>query len=171
MKKITYLTVLLLTFLMVSGCGQNIPSESTEKAATSSVLDQSPSNSADNHGEDALQQVIITIGEEKFPTVFYANESAEVLIDQMPMTLRMEDYHGQEKVVRLPEKLPAVETERPATIRAGELYLWSGNSLVFFYTSFSNSYGGYVPLGYVEDPSGLAEAMGSGSVAVNFSTK
>ena len=41
--------------------------------------------------------------------------------------------------------------------------------VVLFYTTFSNSYGGYVRLGHIEDISGLASALGTGSVQVTFS--
>jgi hypothetical protein len=59
-------------------------------------------------------------------------------------------------------------TEIPATIRAGEIMLWSSNALVLFYNTFPNSYGGYVKLGYVVDATGLADALGSGDVQVTF---
>ncbi len=80
----------------------------------------------------------------------------------------MSELNGREKYYHLPENLPSPVTEKPATIRAGEIMLWSSNSLVLFYSTFSNSYGGYVKLGYVEDATGLESALGSGSVQVTF---
>ena len=80
----------------------------------------------------------------------------------------MSELNGREKYYHLPENLPAKLTETPATIRTGEIMLWSSNSLVLFYNTFSNSYGGYVKLGYVEDVTGFAAALGSGSVPVTF---
>ncbi|MFV0400018.1 MAG: cyclophilin-like fold protein [Oscillospiraceae bacterium] len=118
--------------------------------------------------EDGLIAVSIVIGEETFAAKFYDTVSARVLTDQMPLTIKMEDYAGQEKVLRLPYDFPSVSTQTPATIRAGELYLWSENSLVLFYTTFQNSYGGYVPIGYIEDITGLDTALGSGDAMVTF---
>lgn len=120
--------------------------------------------------EDGMIVVNISINGEIFAARFYDNASVRVLLEQMPFSLDMNDYAGQEKVVGLSYDLPGAATERPATISTGELYLWSGNQLVFFYTTFSNSYGGYVRIGYVEDTAGLASALGSGSVTVTFNT-
>ena len=64
---------------------------------------------------------------------------------------------------------PNASTTTPDIIQSGELYLWSGNSLVLFYTTFSNSYN-YVPIGYIEDVSGLTSALGGGNVTVIYST-
>jgi hypothetical protein len=80
----------------------------------------------------------------------------------------MSDLNGREKYYHLPEDLPSPSMENPATIHAREIMLWSANSLVLFYATFSNSYGGYVKLGYVEGVTGLAAALGSGSVQVTF---
>lgn len=68
----------------------------------------------------------------------------------------------------MPENLPAQETEAPSTIRAGKIMRWSTNCLVLFYTTYSNSYSGYVKIGYIEDVDGLKEAVGKGNVQVTF---
>ncbi|WP_165972417.1 cyclophilin-like fold protein [Paenibacillus piri] len=65
--------------------------------------------------------------------------------------------------------LPVESTELPETIRAGEIMCWSSNSLVLFYHTFSNSYSGYVRIGYIKDVTGLASALGRGNVEVTFS--
>lgn len=76
---------------------------------------------------------------------------------------------SQEKVTDLTFALPSAVTETPATINAGDIYIWSDNNLVLFYTTFSNSYS-YVPVGYIEDVTGLRDALGRGSAEVTFST-
>lgn len=117
--------------------------------------------------EEGMHSVKITIGDKVFPAMFYNNESAKEIIEQMPFSLNMQDYLAQEKVTVLPFDIVDVSTESPNTIHSGELYLWSGNSLVLFYTTFTNAYS-YVPIGYIEDITGLAEALGSGGVQIAF---
>jgi len=88
----------------------------------------------------------------------------------MPFTLKMDDYGSQDKVTRLTFDLPTALTQTTASINIGDIYLWSGNNLVLFYTTFSNSYS-YVPVGYITDASELRNALGSGSVEVTFSVQ
>ena len=96
--------------------------------------------------EDGMIDIAITIGNQTFDAKFFNNESARTIIAEMPFSLDMNDYASQEKVTELSFSLPLASAETPATINAGEIYLWSGNSLVLFYTTFSNSYS-YVPVG------------------------
>lgn len=99
----------------------------------------------------------------------YDNETTQALIAKLPMTVNMSELNGREKYYNLSSNLPAKSTESPATINAGEIMCWSSSNLVLFYNTFSNSYGGYVRLGYIEDISGLTSALGKGSVQVTFS--
>lgn len=131
-----------------------------------------PLASADVAGDkrqDAMISIQITVEGRSFAAKLHDNPSTRIFLQQMPVTLDMRDYAGKEKVVSLPYDFPASSPEQPATINAGELYLWSGNSLVLFYTSIQNSYGGYVRLGYIEDSSELRTALGSGTAAITFS--
>ncbi len=115
-----------------------------------------------------MTAIMITIGNSNFSAKLYDNETTRALLAKFPLTLNMTELNGREKYYHLLENLPSTLTEKPATIRAGEIMLWSSNSLVLFYKTFSNSYGGYVKLGYVEDVTGLEAALGSGSVQVTF---
>ena len=112
--------------------------------------------------------ILITVGSTTFPAKLYDNPTTRALLAQFPLKLTMSELNGREKYYHLPNKLPAERTETPATIQAGEIMLWSSDSLVLFYNTFSNTYGGYVKLGYVEDVTGLTTALGSGSVQVTF---
>lgn len=111
----------------------------------------------------------IVVGNKTFTAKMYDNETTRAFIAQMPMTVNMSELNGKEKYYHFPNDLPVGSTDWPVTIHAGEIMIWSSNSLVLFYNTFSNSYGGYVKLGYIEDISGLTSALGSGNVQITFS--
>ena len=135
-------------------------------AASAAASAAGEPSAADVTEEDNMQKLDILIGSKRFSALLYDNEATRTLIAQLPMTLRMSELNGNEKYTDLDFPLPAAAT-RPSGILAGDLMLYGGSCLVLFYENFSTSYS-YTPLGRIEDPAGLAEALGSGSVAVTF---
>ncbi|MDR1903305.1 MAG: hypothetical protein LBQ88_13630 [Treponema sp.] len=109
---------------------------------------------------ETLIKITILVGSKSWTVTLYDNAAAQALIDQMPLTLNMSEMNGNEKYYYLPDKLPA-DSRRVGNIRAGDLMLYGSDCLVLFYQSFSSSYS-YTRLGYIEDTSGLAEALGGG---------
>ena len=77
------------------------------------------------------------------------------------------ELNGNEKHADLPKALPA-NASRPGTIRNGDLMLYGTDTLVVFYSTFNSSYS-YTRLGRVDDPAGLAQALGPRGVRVVFS--
>lgn len=147
-------------------------SEKMPKGSTSSEIyvPMKTDNSKEETMEsDEMIAVSITVGNKAFSAKFYNNESAKSIASQMPLTLDMKDFSSQEKVTSLPFDLPSAGTHIPPTIRSGEIYLWSENQMVLFYTSLQTNIYNYVPIGYIEDTVGLAETLGSSSVVIKFS--
>ncbi|MRN53792.1 cyclophilin-like fold protein [Paenibacillus monticola] len=160
-----------------SGSAESTNSQVPAESAPTLTLPPSalPSeNASDETGDnDSMKTGIIpihiTVGSTTFTATLHDNETSQALVAQFPLTFQMKELNGLEKYYNLSEDLPAQSTERPATIHAGDIMSWSGNTLVLFYQTFSNSFGGYIPLGHVDDPSNLASALGSGSVQVTWS--
>ena len=117
-------------------------------------------------GEVENINIKITVGDEVFSAKLYNNVTAKAFIEKLPMTLNMNELNGNEKYYYLSDSLP-VDSQRQESIHTGELMLYGANCLVLFYDSFSTSYS-YTPLGSVDNPTGLAEALGSGNVQVTF---
>ena len=128
----------------------------------------SPDTATESEKDDTIA-VDILVADAVFTAQFYDNETTRALTARFPMTIEMDELNGREKKYDLPENLPATSTEQPETISTGEIMSWSGNVLVLFYKDFSNSYNGYVRLGKIDNPSGLATALGSGPVQVTWS--
>ena len=85
----------------------------------------------------------------------------------LPMSLNMQELNGNEKYHYFDRALPT-NASRPEGIHTGDLMLYGNNCLVLFYKDFTTSYS-YTPLGRLENPTGLAQALGDGSVLITFS--
>lgn len=112
--------------------------------------------------------VDIIIGNTTFTATLENNDTARAFTAQLPLTMDMSELNGDEKFYNLSDNLRADRSVNPGTIREGDLMLYGDNVLVLFYKTFSTSYS-YVKLGRINDTTGLAEAVGSGSVQITFS--
>lgn len=109
----------------------------------------------------------MTVGERRFAITLADTEAARAFVAMLPLTIDMPDLNGNEKHAKLPKALPT-NAIRPGTIRNGDLMLYGAQTLVLFYLTFDSIYS-YTRLGYVNDPAGLAEALGPGDVRIVFS--
>lgn len=138
---------------------------------------QSANETSSEASQENVQQfsaataVVITVGQQNFLAKFYENEVSEHLLNQMPFTVTMSDLNNNEKYYRFSENLPEMTTERPEIIHEGEIMSWNSHTLVLFYQTFTNSYGGYNRIGVIEDPTGLKEVLGAEDVEVIFSLR
>ena len=78
----------------------------------------------------------------------------------------MNELNGNEKYLYLSTSLPTAAYQ-PGTIHAGDLMLYGNNCVVLFYETFYTSYS-YTRIGAIDNPSGLASALGSSDVSVRF---
>lgn len=110
----------------------------------------------------------ITVGSTVFNATLNDNATVTAFKAMLPLTINMSELGGVEKFYYFPSgtTLP-VNASNPGTIQNGDLMLYGNNCLVLFYTTFNTSYT-YTRLGRVDNPAGLAAALGSGSVTITF---
>lgn len=125
-----------------------------------------------NQTEEGVADMIaitVKVGNASYPAHLYDNESSRALVSRFPMTISMGELNGNEKYYYLPQALPT-NTEAIGNIHSGDLMLFGSDCLVLFYEDFRTSYR-YTKLGYLENPSGLAAALGRGSVNVTLEAR
>ena len=147
----------------------NMLSKNLEEEEGNSKLDTVNDENTSDMDKESERKILIRVGEQEFTAVFYNNDSTKSVFDMLPFTLNMADMNSNEKFYNFDNSLPT-NSNRVGKINNGDLMLYGSDCLVLFYESFSTMYS-YTPLGYIENPDGLKEALGEGNVTVTFSDK
>ena len=161
--------------VLLAGCSgpetskQKSDSWKSEESVASTVSESRAAENVGNEEENREMQMNVQVGGGTFTADLEKNEAADALVEMMeqgPVTVRMRDYSGFEKVGSLERSLPA--DDRQTAVQAGDIVLYQGNQIVMFYGSHSWS---YTRMGHIEDLAGWEEALGSGDVTAVFSLK
>ncbi len=182
--KLSLILSCILCIMMLTSCGseqQNTEQTVNTYASSKSVslqtqtaetfpnqtsAAQNTENTADGK-ENAAMKMNVQIGNSTFTASPENNAAADALVKMMesaPLTIKMNDYGGFEKVGSLGTSLPVSDCH--TTTQAGDIVLYQGNQIVIFYGSNSWS---YTRLGKIDDLNGWEKALGSGDVTVTFS--
>lgn len=158
MKNMLVTLLLLFPIMIGAACDQESPTPTNDDQNTMS-------ENIDSIGDT----LVIKIGNKEFTATLSDNPTAAAFKAMLPLTINMTELNGNEKYFRLSRNLPTNESN-PGTIKSGDLMLYGSNTFVLFYETFSTSYS-YTRLGKIANINGLAEALGTGNVAVSISVK
>ena len=139
------------------------PTSSQTQTETPTEIPSVPSTS---ETPKASHDLVIEANGKRFSATLYENETVNAFRQLLPLTLNMSELNGNEKYYYLNSTLPT-DSSCPEEIHSGDLMLYGDSCLVLFYKNFSTSYS-YTSLGKIDDPSGLADAVGSGDVQITF---
>lgn len=165
---LTTVIIALSLSVSLSSCSTNSPIEDIEQPV---IPDGSDNNGPDdnnngNTNHPMTNNLTLSIGSASFNVTLEDNATATAFKTLFPMTINMSEMNGNEKYYYLPGSLPTASFN-PGTIHAGDLMLYGSSCVVLFYKTFSSSYS-YTRIGKVDNPSGLSEAVGTGSVSITF---
>jgi hypothetical protein len=155
MIKALILFISAISMINSSACKSNIEEESISQNIMVTPKD--------------TKQITITVGSKIFKATVIDSPTTEAFTALLPLTINMKDLNGNEKYFDLPQELPT-NAFNPTTIQNGNLLVYGSTTLVLFYKSFSNSYS-YTRIGSVDDPAGLAKALGPGNITVTFNVE
>jgi len=152
--------------LVAAGTLIGLPACDTGPRAQPATATGPTANHERRGDQPASKKMKVTVGSKTFAATLEDNPAAAKLKGMLPLTVDMSELNGNEKLFRLPAPLPT-DAANPGTIRAGDLMLWQSDTLVLFYKTFPTTYS-YTRLGRIDDPSGLAAAVGTGRASVKF---
>lgn len=135
-------------------------------ASSCSKEDDNNNTNTENDAPMANGKIKIKVNSKIFTATLSDNNTAKAFKEMLPLTINMVELNGNEKYYDLPNSLPT-NSSNPGTIQNGDLMLYGSNTLVLFYKTFSTSYR-YTRIGIIDDPSGLAVALGTGNVTITF---
>lgn len=158
MKKLILVFITVSILFIFCSCSN----ENTEKSTTM----KQKSNMTDTVDEKNNDIITVKVGEKSFSAQLYDNETAKAFYDKLPLTLDMSELHGNEKYFYLESSLPT-ESVNIGDIKIGDIMLYGDNCIVLFYDSFSTNYS-YSKIGYIENTTDLADAVGSGNITIKF---
>ena len=141
-----------------------IPTPPSDEGEDDNEENNDDNDNNDNDNEPMERNITVTVNGTSFAATLENNEAGRAFAALLPLTLNMSEMNGNEKYHYLDESLPT-ESYRPGTIQTGDL---NGSScVVLFYETFSSGYS-YTRLGRIDNPKGLAAAVGRGNVTVSF---
>lgn len=170
-----FLTLALLFAATASpaftACDRNDDPTTTINTPAGGSDDNTPGDNEDNddnNGDspETTRTMTLKIGNSTFTATLADNATAQAFAAMLPMNLSMSELNNNEKYVYLDQSLPT-QASSPGTIQTGDIMLYGSSCVVLFYKTFSTSYS-YTRIGRVDNPEGLAAAVGSGSVTVLF---
>ncbi|MDE5996337.1 MAG: hypothetical protein K2G56_05400 [Eubacterium sp.] len=168
MKKICLLlSVIFILFIFCSCSNNKTPEQSTTQTThTTTEFKNEEVITTIEPTETATNTISIRVNDKSFTAKLYDNETAKAFAEMLPLTLDMNELNGNEKYYNLQNSLPT-DTSDIGKINSGDLMLYGNNCIVLFYDSFSTKYS-YTKIGHIENPEGLAEAVGNSDITITF---
>jgi len=149
-------------FIMLFLLSLSIPSFSKNSGSTTLSDNGNNGNTINPMGN----KIKVTVDTAVFIATLSDNATGTAFKSRLPLTIHMIELNGNEKYFDFQTALPT-DASNPGTIQTGDLLLYGSNTLVLFYKTFSTSYS-YTSMARIDNPSGLAAALGSGNVTVKF---
>lgn len=158
-KSVIVLSAVFMTFIL---CSCSID-KATDNYAEPEQNEVSTTISA---AEKSSNEITVKINDEYFTAQLYDNETADYFYEMLPLTINMNELHGNEKYYNFSSSLPE-NSSAVGEINNGDIMFYGDNCLVLFYDSFSTNYS-YTKIGYIENSANFADTVGNKSITITF---
>lgn len=113
-----------------------------------------------------VNEIKVIINDNIFIADLVDNQATREFVNMLPLSLEMKDLNGNEKYYYFTTIL-TMDFYAVEDIKCGDIMLYSSDCLALFYDDFSKE-NNYTRIGKIRDINRLKEALGTGSVVVNF---
>ena len=172
MKKRVWVIVLSV-LLMIGGfiyyfvSPSEIPLEETDSKEEPNIKKENIEEEDSMMNDEFVSKINLVIQGEEFTATLEDNETSRAFVNQLPLTMTMNELNGNEKYYYLDESLPNQATSL-SQIETGDLMLYGDDCLVLFYDTFKTSYR-YTRIGKLDQIIRLKELAGNGTIEVSIS--
>lgn len=106
-----------------------------------------------------ITKIMLKVGSQEFQANLYNNPTSQSLLDQMPLTVEMDDYAGMEKIFYPKPGLSTDQAPSGMDPSVGDItYYAPWGDVAIFYKDFGYAKG-LIPLGKLEDIEGFLNAL------------
>lgn len=108
----------------------------------------------------------ITVDKKEFIATLNDSEPSKEFVKLLPLDITMHEHNNNEKYYNMPENISG-KSINLGSVQAGDLMIWSSNTLVLFYVDSRVAYS-YTNIGKITNITGLRETLGGNSVKVKY---
>ena len=129
---------------------ENISINTSNEIYKNAVSNESNINLVNNESENKMvSNIKVIVGGKTYNAKIEENETAQSLVNMLPLELNMSELNGNEKYIYLDKTLPT-NSYSPKHIEVGDIMLYGNDCLVVFYKSFDTPYS-YTKIGHIEN--------------------
>ncbi|WP_081298542.1 cyclophilin-like fold protein [Gilliamella sp. wkB108] len=105
---------------------------------------------ANNNSTKIIAHIKLTLDNQPIIIELFDNSASRQLLKQLPLSLTLSDFAGEEKIAYLPNKLILQDTPKASTIPSDFTYYAPWGNLAIFYKGYGQAEGVYA-LGRIKD--------------------
>ncbi|MBR5675554.1 MAG: hypothetical protein IKX14_03845 [Neisseriaceae bacterium] len=113
-------------------------------------------------------KIKIIVNNQEFTATMQDNTASQELLQMLPLQIDMTELNGNEKYHQFSDKKFSTNSHIVKNIANGDLMIFGNNYLVIFYKNFTQNNYAYTPIGKIDNPKNLPQALGRGNLKLQI---